>query len=127
MLAEQIAEDIPYTEEELEKKIQQILDNENLYRQIALKLWSSVGGTTLDEFYTKPFQEVLEMFQTMELVNTLMEEQKAQKQPMYVTEQDVDTSQIVKQRHVVKNDIDYSQYLGKPLDEVLKAIGKKGG
>jgi len=32
----------------------------------------------------------------MELVNTLMEEQKAQKQPMYVTEQDVDTSQIVK-------------------------------
>lgn len=71
-LAEQMLDDIPLTETDVRRKVVEYQsDDNNLFKTIALELWQKISGTTIHEFYDRPFNEVLEMYQTIKLLSEL--------------------------------------------------------
>lgn len=130
LLADAMAEDIPFTEDEVTATLETILQDTNLYRQIVLRLWQQMSGTTVDQIYNRPVKEVLEMYQTAELLTELASQQSQNAEPaQYIPSQPKQNTTYVKAKPVVNTqpDVDLTQFIGKPLDEVLKYMAQREG
>jgi len=63
MLAESMLDDVPMTDKELENKIYELAGkDQNLFKDIALELWSQIQGSTIHEFYSQPIGEIMDMY-----------------------------------------------------------------
>lgn len=129
-LAEAIVDDVPFTDEEVDQILNNILEDANLYRQIALELWQQIGGGTAHDIYNRPIKEVLEMYQTMKFLTQQMEKQNPPQGQQTNVQQNnfAPNEQYIKTKPVVQTNnppIDYTKFLGKPIDEVLKEMAKR--
>lgn len=142
-LVNQMIDDIPLTEEEIENQLgkYQNLQN-NIYKQIAVELWQKITGTTVHEFYNRPIGEVLEMYQAQKIIEKLVneqaqasEQQAQQRIPVSIyNEPQYDSQQYGVGQHQQQptqsniNELQQftEQIMGKNITEVLDQMIKKG-
>ncbi len=129
MLAEAMLDDVPMTDKELENKIYELADKEqNLFKDIALELWSQIQGSTIHEFYSQPIGEIMDMYQTIKIVEELtkkIEEEREQQQPSIQFDNQVSYNQPAKRSQQQQYDI--SGLLGKDLNAQLEELAKGAG
>ncbi len=129
MLAEAMLDDVPMTDKELENKIYELADKEqNLFKDIALELWSQIQGSTIHEFYSQPIGEIMDMYQTIKIVEELtkkIEEEREQQQPSIQFDNQVSYNQPAKRSQQQQYDI--SGLLGKDLNTQLEELAKGAG
>lgn len=127
MLAEAMLDDIPLTEQEVENKIAELaLENDNVFKEIALELWQQVSGTTIHEFYNRPIKEVLEMYGMLKILTSVAKEGTQQES---YEEYDYPNIELTEPQTTNKQNIPTQipkDMFGKDLDEVLKAMQQGG-
>lgn len=142
MLAEQMLDDVPLTNAEMERKMAQIINSEkNFFADIAVELWQQISGTTIHEFYNRPIGEIFEMLTTLKIMQELMKSEQVQTYqqptnqratPNIEFENAYDQSEYqryepTKQQAQMPDINEMKQFFGKSLDEVIDMLQKKGG